>query len=318
MEAGASVTAHFDVRPDHWYFESNRQREMPFAVLLEVALQPCGWLAAYVGSALTSQDNLRFRNLGGDGIQLARLTAAEDVITARVALTNVSASGGMIIQNYTMALNSERLGPLYEGTTYFGFFSDQALADQVGIRDAPIHEPTPAERERGRSLVMPRTPPFPETRFRMVEQIELLVADGGADGLGWVHGSIEVDPSAWFFEAHFYEDPVWPGSLGLEAFIQLLKVYAVDRWELGESTEFATMTGGQRVGGSTVAGKADDGRRHRWTYRGQIIPGCERVEVFASITNVDNAHKRLRADGFLRVDGRTIYAMNDFGLDVIG
>ena len=317
MQAGASVTAHFDVRPDHWYFESNRQREMPFSVLLEVALQPCGWLAAYVGSALTSDDDLRFRNLGGDAIQLARLTATEDVITTRVDLTSVSASGGMIIQHYSMALESERLGPLYEGTTYFGFFSDQALADQVGIRDALIREPTPAERDRGRSLVMPHTLPFPEPRFRMVDQIDLLVTDGGARGLGWVHGSITVDPSAWFFEAHFYQDPVWPGSLGLEAFIQLLKVYAVDRWDLGESTEFATMAGGEPTGRDTTGGEMTGGARHRWTYRGQIVPGCERVEVFASITEVDDVHKRVRADGFLAVDGRTIYAMNDFSLGVI-
>ena len=302
MQAGASVTAHFDVRPDQWYFESNRQHEMPFSILLEVALQPCGWLAAYVGSALTSDDRLRFRNLGGDAIQRGRMTVSEDVITTRVDLTSVSASGGMIIQHYSMALESERLGPLYDGTTYFGFFSDQALAEQVGIRDALIHEPTPAERDRGRSLVMPHTPPFPEPRFRMVDQIDLLVADGGTDGLGCVHGSIMVDPSAWFFEAHFYQDPVWPGSLGLEAFIQLLKVYAVDRWDLGESTEFATMAG---------AG------RHRWTYRGQIIPGCERVEVFASITEVDDVQRRVRADGFLTVDGRTIYAMHDFSLGVV-
>ena len=302
MQAGASVTAHFDVRADHWYFGSNRQREMPFAVLLEVALQPCGWLAAYLGSALTSAENLRFRNLGGDAIQLVRLAASEDVITTRVGLTGVSASGGMIIQHYTMALESERLGPLYEGTTYFGFFSDKALADQVGILDTPVHQPTPAERERGRSLVIPHIPPFPEPRFRMVDHIDLLVADGGAAGRGWVHGSIAVDPSMWFFEAHFYQDPVWPGSLGLEAFIQILKVYAVERWSLRENTEFTTMA---------------SGLRHRWTYRGQIVPGCERVEVFASITEVDDVQKRVRADGFLRVDGRTIYTMNDFSLDVI-
>ena len=317
MRTGASVTAHFDVRPDHWYFGSNRQSEMPFSILLEVALQPCGWLAAYVGSALTSDQNLRFRNLGGDAIQLARLTASEDMITTRVGLTGVSASGGMIIQHYTMALESERLGPLYEGTTYFGFFSDKALADQVGILDAPIHEPTPAERERGRSLVMPHTPPLPEPRFRMVDQIDLLVADGGAAGLGWVHGSIAVDPSMWFFEAHFYQDPVWPGSLGLEAFIQLLKVYAVDRWDLGEDTEFATMARRETPAPEPAGGESPAAGRHRWTYRGQIIPGCERVEVFASITEVDDVRKRLRADGFLKVDGRTIYTMNDFSLDVI-
>jgi 3-hydroxymyristoyl/3-hydroxydecanoyl-(acyl carrier protein) dehydratase/malonyl CoA-acyl carrier protein transacylase len=335
MKAGASAIAHFDVRPDHWYFESNHQLEMPFAVLNEVALQPCGWMAAYVGSALASENDLRFRNLGGEAIQLARLTAAEDVITTRVNLTSVSASGGMIIQHYTMALESERLGPLYQGSTHFGFFSDQALTDQVGLRDAPIHEPTPAERVGGRSLVMPHTAPFPDPRLRMVDQIDLLVADGGAHGLGWVHGSIAVDPSAWFFEAHFYQDPVWPGSLGLEAFIQLLKVYAVDRWDLGESTEFATMVGGSgsettgsamaggtmardaMAGGEMAGSETTAGDRHRWTYRGQIVPGCGRVEVFASITDVDDVHKRVRADGFLMVDGRPIYAMNDFSLGVI-
>jgi 3-hydroxymyristoyl/3-hydroxydecanoyl-(acyl carrier protein) dehydratase len=251
---------------------------------------------------------------------LARLEASEDVITTRVGLTGVSASGGMIIQHYSMALESERLGPLYEGTTYFGFFSNQALADQVGVRDTPIHEPTAAERERGRTLVMPNTAPFPDERFRMVDQIDLLVADGGAAGLGWVHGSIAVDPSAWFFEAHFYRDPVWPGSLGIEAFVQLLKVYAVDRWDLGEGAEFAMMAGGETGGAQTAGGEntgeENDGR-HRWTYRGQIIPGCKRVEVFASITGVDDARKRVRADGFLTVDGRTIYTMNDFSLDVV-
>ena len=64
MEAGASAIAHFDVNPNHWYFGANRQREMPFAILLEVALQPCGWLAAYVGSALTSEGNLRRQTVG--------------------------------------------------------------------------------------------------------------------------------------------------------------------------------------------------------------------------------------------------------------
>jgi adenylate cyclase class IV len=76
-------------------------------------------------------------------------------------------------------------------------------------------------------------------------------------------------------------------------------------------------TGGQRTGGGPGDAEPAVTGRHRWTYRGQIIPGCERVEVFASITDVDDAHKHLRADGFLTVDGQTIYAMNDFTLDVI-
>ena len=303
MKAGARARAQFDVSPEHWYFASNRQHEMPFAVLLEVALQPCGWLAAYVGSALTSEGNLRFRNLGGDAVQLARMTAGSDVITTDIELTSVSTSAGMIIQHYHMALESEGAGPLYEGTTYFGFFSEQALADQVGMRDAVIHRPSPDELERGASFPVPVTRPFPDRQMRMVDDIELLVPDGGPAGLGWIHGSIAVDADAWFFEAHFYQDPVWPGSLGLEAFLQLLEVYAARRWDLGDDARFSPMPAEHN---------------HRWSYRGQIVPGCERVEVFASITAVDDERQSLVADGFLVVDGRTIYSMNDFSLEARG
>ncbi len=299
MKAGARARAQFDVSPEHWYFASNRQHEMPFGVLLEVALQPCGWLAAYVGSALTSESNLRFRNLGGDAAQLAPITAGADVITTDVELTSVSTSAGVIIQHYHVALESERAGRLYEGTTYFGFFSDRALAAKVGMRDAVIYQPSAAESERGTSSPVPSARPFPDRRMRMVDHIELLVPDGGPEGLGWIHGSIAVDADAWFFEAHFYQDPVWPGSLGLEAFLQLLKIYAARRWGLGEHVRF-----------SSVAE-----RKHRWSYRGQIIPGCERVEVLASITAVDDDRHSLVADGFLVVDGRTIYSMNDFSLE---
>ncbi len=299
MKAGAKATAEFDVAEDHWYYASNRQKEMPFAVLLEVALQPCGWLAGYVGSALAAKTDVRFRNLGGDAVQLARLTAGPDVITTDVELTSVSMSGGMIIQHYAMSLTSDRLGPLYQGTTYFGFFSEQALADQVGMREAVIYEPSAAERDRGSSFPISPERPLPDADFRMVDHVDLLVPDGGPEGLGWIEGSIEVDPTKWFFEAHFHEDPVWPGSLGLEAFVQLLKTYAMDRWDLAEATEFET------VPGDTP---------HRWGYRGQIVPGCQRVEVRASITAVDDDQRTLVADGFLSVDGRTIYSMNDFSL----
>ncbi len=65
--AGGVVEAEFDVAPDAWYFDADRQDVMPFVILLEAALQPCGWLAAYLGAALTSPDDLCFRNLGGNG-----------------------------------------------------------------------------------------------------------------------------------------------------------------------------------------------------------------------------------------------------------
>ena len=60
---------------------------MPFSVLLEIALQPCGWLAAYCGSALTSPEDLKFRNLGGKAIKMVYAPAgsAERVSTVEVS-----------------------------------------------------------------------------------------------------------------------------------------------------------------------------------------------------------------------------------------
>ena len=51
LKSGTSCECQYDVPADAWYFEANRCEKMPFAVLLEIALQPCGWLAAYCGSA---------------------------------------------------------------------------------------------------------------------------------------------------------------------------------------------------------------------------------------------------------------------------
>lgn len=68
MEAGAAVEVEYDVPERVWYFEQNDARDtMPFSVLMEVVLQASGWLASYVGSALTSDTDLLFRNLDGTG-----------------------------------------------------------------------------------------------------------------------------------------------------------------------------------------------------------------------------------------------------------
>ncbi|MCJ7830758.1 MAG: hypothetical protein MUP74_05160, partial [Desulfobacterales bacterium] len=62
------VEAEYAVPPTAWYFKADRSGTMPYCILLEIALQPCGWLAAYLGSALRSAKDLRFRNLGGQAV----------------------------------------------------------------------------------------------------------------------------------------------------------------------------------------------------------------------------------------------------------
>ena len=64
----------------------------------------------------------------------------------------------------------------------------------------------------------------------MMDRVDVFVPDGGPAGLGFIQGSKHVRADEWFFKAHFYQDPVWPGSLGLEAMLQLMKVVAAERW----------------------------------------------------------------------------------------
>ena len=297
---GATCEAEYDVPTDAWYFKAGRQLEMPFSVLLETGLQPCGWLAAYLGSALTSATDLKFRNLDGNAVQHRPVTPDSGTLTTKVTIARVASSGGMIIQNYDFEI-SDHLGPVYTGDTVFGFFSAESLAQQVGVREAKPYQPTAEEVARGEQFVYPTEAPFPETKMRMIDSIELFVADGGPQGLGFIRGSKLVDPDEWFFKAHFYEDPVCPGSLGLESFLQLLKVAAVKRWGGDANTVLETIAHGEQ---------------HRWNYRGQIIPSNDKVLVEAVVTSVDDKQQLMKADGYLSVDGKIIYQMKDFTIRV--
>ncbi len=296
LAAGGVIEAQYDVPRDAWYFTENRQGDMPFAVLLEIALQPCGWLAAYLGSALTSEIDLSFRNLGGTATQFVPVRPDVGTLTTTVKITRVANSGGMIIQHFDYEVRSTA-ETIYRGNTYFGFFSKAALAEQVGMREAKYYLPTTAELSRGKAFDFPTTGIFPGSQLRMVDRITVLILDGGPAGLGFIRGIKRVNPEEWFFKAHFFEDPVCPGSLGLESFLQLLKVMAAERW--GE-------TAGARW--EAIA----TGEPHEWTYRGQILPTDREVVIEAVVTGVDDARRLLRADGYLFVDGRTIYGMKDF------
>jgi len=219
-------------------------------------------------------------------------------------------------------------GVVYEGVTHFGFFSKAALAQQLGVRDAGERRYTPSDDElaAAKQFAFDVLPPIqpedangfvgeypgalrglyqPAKAFLMLERVDALATTGGPNGLGFVRGSTGVNPDAWFFKAHFYQDPVWPGSLGLESFLQLMKAYAIKRWGavFVESHSFEAIA---------------TGVEQTWVYRGQVIPKNQRVDVEAVITRVDDGPEPLvMADGFLVVDGIPIYEMKDFAVRLV-
>ncbi len=319
LEPGGWIEAEYDIRPDAWYFRAERSPAAPVSIILEIALQPCGWLAAYMGSALKSEKDLRFRNLGGNATLYQELFADFGTVSLKTRLTKAADAGDMIIEHFDFELWHQDQ-QLYAGNTYFGFFSTQTLAVQEGIRDADRkrHTLSPADSQRSRDHTFvdrhPLAPSDPETdpprglslparAIRMIDRIDVCLPDGGPAGLGFIRGSKVIDPREWFFDAHFYQDPVLPGSLGIESFIQLLKYFARLRWP--------ELTAGRRFG-------LLRGTRHDWTYRGQILPHNRLVTVEAAVTGVtETPVPTITASGYLEVDGLCIYQLDNFGIELV-
>lgn len=319
LKADGWIEAEFDMAATDWYFKADRSGAMPFCVLLEIALQPCGWLAAYCGSALRSQKDLKFRNLGGKAVLHRNIHPQNRTLTVQCRMSKVSEAGEMIIENFDMRVlqGQERI---YAGETYFGFFTQKALAQQIGLRGAKEswYQPSPEAMADGRTAILEQSAPLdpadpnldpapllamPSKALLMIDRIDCFIPDGGPHGLGFVRGSKAVDPNEWFFQAHFYQDPVCPGSLGIESFLQLLKYLALQRWpHLADSHRFEILTG----------------KSHEWSYRGQILRDNQKVTVEAAITEISESPvPKIVAQGYLMADGRFIYHMKEFGIELV-
>ena len=128
----------------------------------------------------------------------------------------------------------------------------------------------------------------------------------GQAGLGRLRAEKDVSASQWFFQAHFYQDPVQPGSLGIEALLQAVQALAIEL-DLGQgitSPHFETQAVGVPM---------------RWKYRGQVIPDNEVVVVDVEITEVKREAQAtlVVAEGSLWVDGKRIYEAQGLGVRMV-
>ena len=232
----------------------------------------------------------------------------------RSRMTDVSQAGGMIIQDFDIeVLKNDEL--LYKGSTNFGFFTSQSLSNQIGLKNNKFHiyEIDTALLDNSKEIIFqdnaPLTPEdlnldenqgMPSTALLMIDKIEQFSLKGGLYNKGYIKATKQVNPDEWFFKAHFYQDPVCPGSLGIESFLQLLKFYALQKFQFSpkdfsiEETLNAT---------------------HEWKYRGQIIPSNKQIEICAHIKDIIGGDQpQIIADGALSVDGICIYEMIDFNV----
>ncbi|MFN8466920.1 MAG: hypothetical protein U0X20_15310 [Caldilineaceae bacterium] len=310
--AGGSIVAEYQVSPDAWYFGENGCRTMPYAVLLEAALQPCGWFASYKGSVLAAAEELYFRNLDGTATQYGEVLPDARLLRTHVTNTSLARLGAMTIVGFdvTCFVGDVRV---FGMATTFGFFPKAALAAQAGLpaddeRRRRLVEPSDFRRELG-----PRSPRYfagnlalPGPMLMLLDRITGFWPQGGAAGLGRIRAEIDVDARDWFFQSHFMGDSVQPGSLGLEAMLQTLQFYMIETG-MGAGIEQARFEPILLDAAMT------------WKYRGQVMPTakCVIVELEITANTDDGRHAAAVGTASLWVDGLRIYEATNVGMRIV-
>jgi acyl transferase domain-containing protein/3-hydroxymyristoyl/3-hydroxydecanoyl-(acyl carrier protein) dehydratase len=312
LAVGEAVEAELDLEDDAWYFADNGAPCMPLSVLTEAALQPCGWLASFVGCVAASAKKVCFRNLDGAGTVHGPVLPGGRPLVTRATLTDLSRVGQTILTGFQVECR-QGSRPVLSLRTKFGFFPPEALAEQVGLApDTPARAPFDAPANAAIDLCSRPAAYFggpcrlADRRLLMLDRITYVAATGGRAGLGTLRAEKDVDPREWFFKAHFFQDPVQPGSLGLEAMAQLLQFHMLHAGmhDNRDEPRFEPIACGAV----------------EWKFRGQVLPTNKTITVTAEITEAgaDDDGAFVAAEAALWVDGLRIYHARRIAMRLIG
>ncbi|PSW05950.1 beta-ketoacyl synthase N-terminal-like domain-containing protein [Photobacterium lipolyticum] len=317
----SSCIAEYEVPENAWYFDENsHQALMPYSVLMEISLQPNGFISGYMGTTLGFPgQELFFRNLDGSGKMLRNVDLRGKTIVNDSRLLSTVMMGTNIVQSFSFELSTDGV-PFYEGKAVFGYFKGAALKDQLGLDNGKVTQPWHIENNRTPDVSINLldkesryfNAPLSATgeaqphyqlaggRLNFIDKVDI-TSDGGKAGLGYLYAERTIDPSDWFFQFHFHQDPVMPGSLGVEAIVELMQTYALNK-DLGAG--FRSPKFGQIQ--SEV----------KWKYRGQINPLNKQMSLDVHITAIkDEDGKRIIiGDANLSKDGLRIYEVKDIAI----
>lgn len=132
---------------------------------------------------------------------------------------------------------------------------------------------------------------LPSPNMLMMDRITLITEDGGSHGKGEIKAELDIDPSLWFFDCHFKEDPVMPGCLGLDAMWQIVGFFLGWKGNPGK---------GRALGAGEVK------------FFGQVLPKAKVVTYHLEMKRLIERKLVMGiADGAMYVDGREIYTAKD-------
>lgn len=310
LDKGGSHT-EYDSPADSWYYAESANASMPNVVYMETSLQSALLLGYFLGATLTSpQEDFSLRNLDGSATVLREVDLRDKTIQQTSTLVDTTVLVGVVLQTFSYELSVDG-EPFYAGESLFGFFNAPALANQNGLDNGEF-VPTWLDSQEQRPAV--RVIDVAARRdsggiasasghLAMLECIET-VDDAGAFGLGYLRATRAVAAGDWFFDYHFYLDPVMPGSLGVEAVIQAMQEWTIDTGLAAElvAPEFVLPVG--------VA--------LSWRYRGQILASDELMTLEVHIKSVERRPGRIRviADASVWKPRMRIYELGDVAVEL--
>jgi len=300
LKPPAHLIAEYKVPRQAWFLQENSYPGVPLSLLLEIALQPCGILSAYLGTSLVlPPENNRFRNLDGELHFHQAPHLPGSTITNKVALLNAVTSGGMHIQKYAFKLFVK--GVLFlSGNSSFGYFTRTAMRQQADLgEEGSRYQSNPKESLSLNEYLKP------SKHFNLVDEIQL-IQSASRYGKGLITGKKQLNGSEWFYSNHFYKDPVMPGSLGLEAVMlgvwAFVSHHGYDRRFTDPILDFS---------GPTPL---------TWKYRGQVIPLNRSINFQAHIKEINSTDTAISisVDASFWVDGMRIYEFKDLSFSIKG
>ncbi|WP_416984794.1 beta-ketoacyl synthase N-terminal-like domain-containing protein [Streptomyces sp. T028] len=319
LSPGSEMVTEYDSPDDAWYYGQNSSPYMPNCVYMESSLQAAIFLGYYLGSTLREPDEeYAIRNLDGRATLVKDIDLRGKTVRHHSRLLMTSVVSGAVLQNFSYELSADG-EVFYTGESLFGYFNAAALSNQVGLDSGTYVQPwieaeqPAAERVRRIELGGGEAPAFrdpaggelrlPGGRFDLVDRVDL-VADGGRHGAGYLHGHRSIRPDEWYFDCHFHRDPVMPGSLGVEAVLQALRLFVLER-NLAEG-----MTRPRFAMATDVEMK--------WKYRGQILRDDRELFFDVHVKEVREEADRLLliADADLWKPGLRIYELTDVAIEV--
>ena len=303
FDRASRIVAEYDVPMNAWYFDGEPRGRLPYSICIEVALQPCGFLSAYLGTPLRFPEvDYYFRNLDGETVFNRLVDARGKTVLARAELLKTIFFGSTIIQHFSFELECGGV-VFFEGNSSFGYFSAEAMAGQSGLDGGKTILPW-LKQAGQESRIVPiqgtgLVPVLPKGKLRLLDGV-VINHGAGHHQEGYVYANRRNTPQDWFYACHFYEDPVMPGSLGIEAIFQALKVFA------------------QRQSNDAAAAEHVTGQKMNWSYRGQVLPHHRQmqVEVHFHKTQTIGKTELFTGDASLWADDSRIYEVRNMALAI--